>query len=157
MAPQSEDRNWLAQLGGWSLPMRVAGLFVLFLTYFGLLAPVAWLQFDSLGLVTLAVATGVCLMTGWVALVATATVAPPEKAGLHVLVGMAVRMALPFAVCLLVMRQKPAWIDAGFAWFLVGAFLLNLLLDTLMAVGQLHNLPTTQPPKTDTSKAMLPK
>lgn len=144
MEPQPADRNWLSQLGDWGLPMRIGVLIGLFVIYFGLLAPVAWLQFESLGLVTLGVATLVCLLTGVIALVATATVAPPEKAGLHVLVGMGVRMAIPFAICLLVMKRQPAWMGAGFAWFLIGAFLLNLLLDTLLSVGHLQGLPTTQ-------------
>lgn len=148
METQSANRNWLSQLGSWGLPARMGALIGLFVVYFGLMAPVAWLQFDGLGLVTLGVATVVCLFTGMVALVATSTVAPPDKAGLHVLVGMAVRMVFPFAVSLLVMKRQSAWMDAGFAWFLVGAFLVNLLLDTLLSVGHLQGLPTTQRSKT---------
>lgn len=144
MAPNSTEKNWLIQLGGWSLPLRVLALVSLFALYFGLLSPVAWLQYGADGLLTLGVATFVCLLTGLVALIMTATVAPPEKAGLHVLLGMAIRMAFPFAICLLVMKKQPSWMDAGFAWFLVGAFLLNLLMDTLLSVGHLQGLPTTQ-------------
>lgn len=85
-------------------------------------------------------AVAVCLFAGWLALVITSLLAPPQNPVAHVGVGMAIRMTLPLIVCLMVVRRAGDLKDAGFAWYLIIAFLLGLLLETVMAVGQLKSL-----------------
>lgn len=131
--------HWLKQMGRWSLKKRMFGLLVLFGLYFGLLAPLAWYQYGGLGMIALGAATGICLLTGCLALLVTAAIAPPQLTGTHVLTGMSIRMFIPLFACLFVSQRLPLWIDAGFGWYIIGAFLLNLLIDTLMSVGQLQN------------------
>ena len=54
---------------------------------------------------------------------------------------MTIRMSLPLIVCLWVARRPSGLNDAGFAWYLIIAFLLGLLLETVMSVGQIKSLP----------------
>ena len=47
---------------------------------------------------------------------------------------------LTLIVCLMVVRRPGGLNDAGFAWYLIIAFLLGLLLETVMSVGYLKSL-----------------
>ena len=116
-------------------------LLILLGLYLVLAAPIAVWQFGTAGLWAAAVATGVCLVAGWLAMGATAVLAPPEKPAAHVLVGMAIRMSLPLLACLLVTQQSDGLTAAGFAWFLVAAFCLGLAFETTVSVGQLQSVP----------------
>lgn len=128
----------MRRLGSCDLPHRAALLTVVLTGYLAVVAPIAWLLADRSGLVAAVVATVICLAAACFALLLTTLVAPPEKPTAHVLVGMAVRMGLPLFACLLVTQGAQQLVNAGFVWYLLGAFLLVLLLETLMAVGQLQ-------------------
>jgi hypothetical protein len=129
--------GWICRLGTQSLVRRALCLFVWFAAYLGLALPVGWLASGRLGTLAAALAAGVCLLAGWLALLATAAAAPPDKPAAHVLLGMMVRMSLPLLVCLIITRQDNALARAGFAWYLVGAFLWGLALETAISVSQL--------------------
>ena len=88
------------------------------------------------GLTALALATFVCLGAGWLAMGLTTLIAPPEKAAAHILSGMGIRMGVPLLVCLFVTQNDPHMTEAGFAWYLIPAFLLGLAVETAMSVGQ---------------------
>ncbi len=54
------------------------------------------------------------------------------------LLGMAVRMFLPLAACVLVELNRGALSDAGFVHFVLAFYLIALPLDTLLAVTQIQ-------------------
>ena len=128
---------WIRSIGTASLPVRAGVLTAWFVLYGGLAAGVAAVSIGADGVKASLLAALVCLIAGAVSLVVTALVAPPEKAAAHVLVGMMIRMSPPLFVCVLVQQQGGALVEAGFPWFLVGAFLWGLGLETLFSVGHL--------------------
>lgn len=129
--------SWTRRVGNWKFPTRAALLSGLFAAYFLSLAPIAWLLDGAAGLTALGLATFVCFISGILALVATTWVVPPERPAAHAVLGMAVRMSLPLIVCLLVTQREPGLTDAGFAWYLVGAFCVGLFVETAISLGQL--------------------
>lgn len=143
MTREPFQSQWLKQLGSWGLSRRMSALAVVFALAFGLVSPIAWLRYGLSGMMTLGIASTVCLVSGLLALVVSATVAPPQQPASHVMAGMAFRMGVPLATCLLVSNAYPAWIESGFVWFLLGGFLLNLTIETFYSIGQLLQ---TQPP-----------
>ena len=130
----------IRRLAGGSLVSRALLLLLAFAVLWLLIAPLAWFLDGSLGLLASGLAVAVCLLAGWLALMVTTLLAPPQSPVAHVGVGMAVRMSLPLAVCLLIVRRPGGLNDAGFAWYLIIAFLLGLLLETAMSVGQLKSV-----------------
>jgi hypothetical protein len=120
-------------------------LLVVFSLFFAVALPVvAIARLGEAGITAAGLATLVCLLSGWLALLVTARWAPPSRPAAHVLLGTSIRMSLPLLLCLAVTRQS-AWLaEAGFAWFLVAAFSLGLAVETLLAVGQLQSLAFSQ-------------
>jgi hypothetical protein len=125
-------------MGQWGILARAVWLLVLFSGFMLLTAPLAgWLSGRE-GLLAAGLATLVCLISGWVAMGATAILAPPTQPAAHVLLGMMVRMSLPLFACLITIQRYPWLMDAGFAWFLIAAFCLALGFETLISIGQLQ-------------------
>jgi hypothetical protein len=56
-----------------------------------------------------------------------------------VLLGMAIRMTLPLAACVLVHLGGGPLADAGFVFFVLGFYMIALAADTLLLVLQLNN------------------
>lgn len=125
-------------MGKCSPAAQAIGLPILFAAFLLVAAPFAWLLYGAAGLVSAAFAAAVCLIASWLALLVTAFFAPPEHAASHVLVGMMLRMALPLAVCLVAAQRREWLIDAGFPGFLIAAFTLGLLAETLLSVSKLQ-------------------
>ncbi len=135
--------TWIGRLGSGSLLSRVVVLLVAFAVLWIVMAPVAWFLHGVLGLQASGLATSVCLGAGCLALLVVQPFSPAQHAMAHLAAGMAVRMGLPLLVCLLVAQRPGGLNDAGFAWYLLAAFLLGLLLETAMAIGQLKSLPAS--------------
>jgi hypothetical protein len=114
-------------------------LLMAFVLLWVLMAPIAWLLRGGAGVIAAGLATLVCLLSAWVALLVTSLLAPPGKPAAYVGVGMAFRMGVPLGVCLLVLQRYDELVKAGFAWYLIAAFMVGLLLETLMAVGELKS------------------
>jgi hypothetical protein len=129
--------SWVKRLGSWTLPSRAALLTGTLALFYALVAPLAWWLHGSLGLIAASLATAVCLVACWLALVVTELLSESRQASVPLLVGMLIRMSLPLLTCLLVTRRQPQLTEAGFAWYLIGAFLIGLLLETVLVVGQL--------------------
>jgi len=145
MTREPFQSRWLKQLGSWGLSRRLSALIVVFALAFGLLAPIAWLRYGLSGMLTLGSASLICLASGVLALIVTSTVAPPQQAAAHVVLGMFLRMGIPLMACLLVSKGYPSWVEAGFVWFLLGGFFLNLTVETFYSIGQLQH-PSATPP-----------
>jgi len=145
MTREPFQSQWIQQLGSWGLSRRLSALIVAFALVFGLLAPLAWLRYGLSGMLTLGTASLICLVSGILALIVTSTVAPPQQAAAHVASGMLLRMGVPLAACLLVSKSYPAWAEAGFVWFLLAGFFLNLTVETFFSIGQLQQPPSAPP------------
>lgn len=134
------DHRWLAMVpsfGRWSWPMRVVGLVGWFLLFLVPVTLLAWMVRGEASARSAVLAALVCMFSGVASLAVTALVAPPSRPAAHVLVGMAIRMGGPLLVCLYVQQFGDSLIEAGFAWYLIGAFLWGLVFETLLSVGQL--------------------
>lgn len=129
---------WLQRLGRWSGAARAGLLLAVFAFYGSATTACGWFLSGDIGLIAAIAATGICLIACLLALGVTQLLIPPQQAAAHVLSGMMIRMSLPLLASLLIIKQQPAWITAGFGWFIVGAFLLGLLVETLFSVGQLQ-------------------
>ncbi len=129
--------SWVERLGSWTLPSRAALLSGTLALYYVLVAPLAWWLQGGMGLIAASLATVICLVACWLALIVTELMAPSEQPAAALLVGMSIRMSLPLLTCLLVTLRKPQLTEAGFAWYLIGAFLIGLLLETMLSIGQL--------------------
>jgi hypothetical protein len=113
---------------------------MVFATFLVLLAPIAWSLSGEVGVLALALAVVSCLISGWATLVATRLIGDPqEQPLLHVGVGMISRFAIPMAAVLIVLFTLGELREAGFAWYLVAAFLLGLLVETAISVGELKS------------------
>lgn len=132
--------SWVTRLGSWTLPSRAALLSGTLALFYALAAPLAWRLHGGMGLIAAGLATVICLAACWLALVVTELMADNAQPAVPLLVGMMIRMSLPLIACLLVTQRQPQLTDAGFAWYLIGAFLIGLLLETVLAVGQLKAL-----------------
>lgn len=132
--------SWVKRLGSWTLPSRAALLSGALILFYALIAPLAWWLHGGLGFVAASLATAVCLAACWLALVLTELMADAAQPAVALLVGMMIRMSVPLMTCLLVTLRKPQLNEAGFAWYLIGAFLIGLMLETVLAVGQLKAL-----------------
>jgi hypothetical protein len=132
----------MGRLGSGSLLSRLAVLLLAFAALWLLMAPVAWAFGGVRGVQASALATLVCLVAGSLALLVVHQFRPAQHALAHLFAGMAIRTGLPLLICLLVVRQGGGLQDAGFAWYLLVAFMWGLLLETAMAVGQLNSLQT---------------
>lgn len=129
--------SWIKRVGSWTLPARIGLLAGVYAAYLIVVAPIAWLLADSLGLAAAGFATFICFLSGLVALVATTLVATPDRPAAHAVLGMAIRMSLPLIACLIITQRESDLTSAGFAWYLVGAFCVGLFFETAMSLGQL--------------------
>ena len=68
------------------------------------------------------------------------------------LLGMGIRMTAALAGCLLVKAFWSAGIEAGFAWYLVAAYLIALVAETLFIVSP-PRLPSGGRPQTQSGAA----
>jgi hypothetical protein len=130
----------MKRISQWGLRRRALLLLAALTAFFALAMPVAVYCFGRAGIWSAGLATLICLLSGWLALMVTARWAPPSRPAAHVLVGTSIRMSLPLLLCLIVTRQSDWLTEAGFAWFLVAAFCVGLAVETLLAVGQLQTL-----------------
>jgi len=131
------SESWINRIGSWKFPTRAAFLSALYAVYLLVISPIAWLLDGVAGLTALGFATFVCFVAGLLALVATPGMVPADRPAVHAVLGMGLRMSLPLVVCLMVTQREPGMVDAGFAWYLVGAFMIGLLIETAMSLGQL--------------------
>ena len=129
--------SWIKRVGSWTLLSRIGLLVGVYAAYLLVVAPVSWWLDGNLGLAAAGFATLICLLSGALALVATAFAATPDRAAAHAVLGMAIRMSLPLIACLVITQRESDLTSAGFAWYLVGAFCIGLFFETAMSLGQL--------------------
>lgn len=134
---KGRSESWIDRVGSWSFPVRAALLSVLYAAYILVISPIAWLLDGVTGLTALGFATFVCYVAALLALGATTWMVPTDRPAAHAVLGMGLRMSLPLVVCLIMAQREPGMVDAGFAWYLVGAFMVGLLIETAMSLGQL--------------------
>ena len=148
-------QTWIQRLGQWSPAGQAFALSSLFVTFLAASAPLGLMIYGQNGAIAAAAATGVCLLAGWIAMLATHLLSSPEKPTTHLILGMMFRMGLPLAVCLVLVQQDHWLMTYGFGFFLVAAFTVGLTVETLFTLSRLKvdDLPidATQTPNVPTS------
>ncbi len=81
------------------------------------------------------VALAICGVAGLPSIVSGRFIRGPQAALWAMLVGMGFRMTAALAGCLLVNAFWHDGIEAGFAWYLVAAYLITLVAETLFIVS----------------------
>jgi hypothetical protein len=106
---------------------------------------VAWFVKDAEGpsVQAAAVAAGVCWLSGTLALLSASWFREPQQVMFHLLFGMIFRMAVPFGLGAWLQSQGGPLAKAGVFGYIVGFYLLTLIVETLLAATYLK--PTRRP------------
>jgi hypothetical protein len=83
-------------------------------------------------MVAAGVAATFCLLGGALALVAGDIVRGADRALHQMLIGTALRMAVPLGLCVSVYWRGGPLVDAGLAYYLIGFYLVMLTLETVL-------------------------
>lgn len=122
-------------------------------TCLGLLAitlPAGWWSRGTDGLVAAGTAVGVCGLAGLAALVGGALwFSRPDQVWQQLGLGLGLRMTIPLAVGLAVLKGVPRLERAGFAYYLLAAYLVTLGVDTWLTVAARRELDQPQPPASE--------
>jgi hypothetical protein len=96
--------------------------------------PIAIWMFGAIGLWAALLAAAVVLLASAAGTALGELANGPSEALVKMLIGMAVRMALPLAACILVQLKGGPLAAAGFVYFVLGFYLVALPVETLLAV-----------------------
>jgi hypothetical protein len=120
-----------------SLIFRAVILGAVVLAAAGIILPLGWIiTHNSMGLIASAAAGGICLLAGWVALVACEPLHRPQYALALVLVGVTTRMGIPLAGAVVVQFLGRPLADAGFLYYLIVFYPITLAAGTVLALPQ---------------------
>lgn len=110
--------------------------------------PVAWSLAGSNGLAGAIASCAVCTLGAAIALSLGLFISSEQAPLLHLGLGLFVRMALPLAFALVVIKTSPALVDAGTLYSLVLFYLVTLTVETLLTLPE-SALPKSSLSKTD--------
>ena len=127
----------MQRLGRLSTTQQVIFVPVVLLLYLVVAGPIGWLQFGEIGGIAALAATCVCLVACVLAQLTTSQISVQTNLAGHVLLGIGIRTALPLMTCLLLTTQSHRIVDAGFVWFLLGAYCVGLTSETVLNVSKL--------------------
>jgi hypothetical protein len=127
-------RNWLGNLGDFGLPAREAMLAIGMVSLYLLAAPLAYWLGGIVGLLTAAVACGVCLLASALALAVSTLLRQPALALYGLLLAMAARTGIPLFCALAVRLQGTALLERGFFYYLVVFYLFALAVETPLSL-----------------------
>jgi len=88
------------------------------------------------GVLSAAVAGVTCLVAGLMALLLGACCRGPNQILAQVLLAMMARMGVPLLVCVIVYVQRGRLAEAGFVYYLLAFYLVTLIVETVLQVGQ---------------------
>jgi hypothetical protein len=117
-----------------AIPRAPVALAILLLGL-GALMGWAWLWRGAIGVRWAILAITICAVAGVLSFVASRFARGPQAALWTMLVGMGIRMTAALTACLVVNSLWRNGIDAGFGWYLVGAYLITLALDIVFLAG----------------------
>jgi hypothetical protein len=102
----------------------------------GVAAPIAYALSGAVGLWCVLIAAAACGLPGMLVLVVQHLCRHPQLVLLHVLAGFFVRLGAPMAICMIVYLQDGPLVEAGFAGYLLGLYLVALSVGTLLDLTQ---------------------
>lgn len=146
----SLQSSWILTLGKLSSVVQSALLLIAFATLLACCAPIGWYLHGTTGVIAAVASIGVCAFAGVLALLlgeilTVFTSGQPsndngQAAVVSALGPMAVssfvRLGLPLIACLFVQQQLPHLVEANFAWYLLAAFGLGLMIETLFLAAR---------------------
>lgn len=88
------------------------------------------------GVLSAAVAGVTCLVGGLMALLPVARGRGPNQILAQVLWAMMARMGVPLLVCVIVYVRRGRLAEAGFVYYLLAFYLVTLIVETVLQVGQ---------------------
>lgn len=108
--------------------------------------PLGWWSRGADGLGAACAAVGVCGLAGLAALVAGGLwFSRPDQVWQQLGLGLGLRMTVPLAVGLAVLKGVPRLERAGFAYYLLAAYLVTLGVDTWLTVAARRDLEPGEP------------
>lgn len=108
---------------------------VLAVVVWGAFGLVAWFVQDrGVGVRAAAIGAGVCWLSGTLALLSASWFRDPRQLMFHLLFGMVFRMGLPFGLGVWLQSRGGPLAAAGVFGYIVGFYLLTLVVETLLAV-----------------------
>lgn len=126
--------NWLNNLRTRTAAVRIAILTIVVLVVFALAGPVAFHIGGFTALMAAALAAGLCLIGGSVALMVSRLLAGPNLALAALLTGMTARMAIPLAFGLAVHLHGGPLAKAGLLYYLLVFYPVTLAVETLLSL-----------------------
>lgn len=124
-------RNRLAQL---SFPVRLAVLVGVAALSLTAVAPVAWSLAGGDGVAAATAGCGACTLAAALALTLGQLISANEAPLAHLGGGLFVRMTLPLAYALVLMKTSPALVAAGGLYYLVVFYLVTLAVETALTL-----------------------
>jgi len=101
-------------------------------------APLGFCTCGGMGVAAAGAAAAFVLVSSALGLAVGEVLRKPGDALLSMLAGMAIRMSLPLAACVIVQLNGGALADAGFVFYVLGFYMIGLAVDTCILVRQLN-------------------
>ena len=127
---------WASSLPRRSLSVRMTVLAAVMLAAYGVVVCPAMSKAGASGVAAVSLAAGVWLMSAAVALLFTHLLYGPASGVVGIMLAMLVRMGLPVSLALIVRIRGQGLVEAGLVYYLVGFYLLALLVETPMSLPQ---------------------
>jgi hypothetical protein len=131
-----EQLLWWKRSVGERVGMRVLLLTVAIALAAIAATPIGLMRSGEMGAACVWLAAVVCGLPGVAAVLVQAKCRDPQLLVLHVLVGFFVRLGVPLAVCMIIYLQGGPLVEAGFAGYLLGLYLVALAAGTLLDLAQ---------------------
>ena len=133
VSEQSSDKEAKSVV---SLGKRAALFVALLLIALLPVGAVAYSLHGSLGLTAAAVAWAISVGCGLAALIISLLLRDTPLVLYQVLIGFALRMGLPLAICMLLVTQKSPLLNAGFIIYILVFYMVTLLIDTVLLLAR---------------------
>lgn len=134
----ASGKPWLRHIASMGLTSRL--IFMLAVSVVGYVTsiPFAWLTRGTQGFIASAIALAICLAGGLSSLVVGDLFRGCRQTLVPLLLPMLFRMGLPLGLCLWALYRGGTLANAGLAYYLVGFYLLMLVVDSVLTVSMLH-------------------
>jgi hypothetical protein len=126
--------SWLYNLRNRNAAVRIATLTLVVLVVFGLVGPVAFHIGGLMALAAAALAAGLCLAGGSMALMASRLLPGPNLALVALMTSMTARMAIPLAFGLAIHLHGGPLAKAGLLYYLLVFYPVTLAVETLLTL-----------------------
>ena len=137
----TNDGNLLSRLRKLPAWARIAILCGAMLLLFAAVAPIAYWLSERDGLLAAGLAAWICLVPSVLALILGELFRSSVYYLGALLAGMFIRMAIPLAAVLVMVRRGGDIVNAGAGYYVIGFYLAALLVDTVLVLPESGSLP----------------